>query len=207
MTLKFDVKKEFPSLYAPKNQEFALINIPSMRYLSISGEGAPESSGFSEAIEALYSTAYPVKFISKASTGKDYVVPPLEGLWWADDPVAFASNRREAWKWTLLSFLPEWVSEEHVQAAISKALSKGKQLAHQIRIVELSEGSSYQALYIGSFAGEGPILGRLHHTLMPQNNLTFNGLHHEIYLSDFRKTEPDKLRTILRQPVRPLSQT
>lgn len=207
MALKFDVKKEFSSLYAPKNQEFTLIDIPSMRYLSISGEGAPESSGFSEAIEALYSTAYPVKFISQAATGKDYVVPPLEGLWWANDPAVFASNHRDSWKWTLLSFIPEWVTEEHVQAAISKAVSKGKQLAQKICIVELTEGISYQALFIGSFAGEGPILKRLHHTLMPQNNLTFNGLHHEIYLSDFRKTESDKLRTILRQPVRPLSQT
>ena len=98
MALKFDVKKEFSSLYAPKNQEFTLIDIPSMRYLSISGEGAPESSGFSEAIEALYSTAYPVKLISQAATGKDYVVPPLEGLWWANDPAVFASNQRDSWK-------------------------------------------------------------------------------------------------------------
>lgn len=91
MSLKFDVKRAFPSLYAPKNAEFALVDVPQMRYLSISGEGAPESPNFASAIEALYSTAYPVKFISKAATGKDYVVPPLEGLWWAEDPSAFTS--------------------------------------------------------------------------------------------------------------------
>ena len=202
MSLKFDVKRAFPSLYAPKNAEFALVDVPEMRYLSITGDGSPDSPNFASAIEALYSTAYPVKFISKAATGKDYVVPPLEGLWWADDPSAFTSNHRDSWKWTLLSFLPEWVSEEHVQAAISKAVSKGILLAHQIQVLELSEGISYQALYIGSFTDEGPVLDHLHHTVMPTNNATFNGLHHEIYLSDFRKTEPSKLRTILRQPIR-----
>lgn len=97
------------------------------------------------------------------------------------------------------------MTEEHVQAAISKAVSKGILLAQQIQVLELSEGSSYQALHIGSFADEGPILDDLHHTVMPANNATFHGLHHEIYLSDFRKTEPSKLRRILRQPIRHVS--
>lgn len=207
MSLQFDVKKSFPSLYAPKNVEFALVDVPRMRYLGISGVGAPESHSFAEAIEALYSTAYPVKFISKAATGNDYVIPPLEGLWWAQDPTAFVENRRDSWNWTLLSYLPEWVSDEHVHAAITKAVSKGKVLAQQVQILELTEGNSYQALYIGSFAEEGPILDNLHHTVMPQTNYTFNGPHHEIYLSDFRKTEPSKLRTILRQPVKSLNKS
>ena len=206
MLEKFDVKMAFPSLYAPKNSELALVDVPAMRYLSISGEGSPQSPNFAAAIEALYSTAYPVKFISKAATGKDYVVPPLEGLWWAEDPSAFTSNHRDSWKWTLLSFLPEWVTEEHVQAATSKALSKGIHRAQQVQILELTEGSSFQALHIGSFVEEGPVLEQLHNTVMPAHNVTFNGFHHEIYLSDFRKTEPSKLRTILRQPVKQLIQ-
>ena len=96
------------------------------------------------------------------------------------------------------------MTEEHVQAATSKALSKGIHRAQQVQILELTEGSSFQALHIGSFVEEGPLLEQLHNTVMPAHNVTFNEFHHEIYLSDFRKTEPSKLRTILRQPVKQL---
>lgn len=141
----------------------------------------------------------------QGSNRQGYVVPPLEGLWWADDLSAFTSNHRESWKWTLLSFLPEWVSEEHIQVTITKAVFKRVQLAQQIQVLELSEESSYQVFHIGSIKDEGPILDYLHHTVMPLNNATFNGPHHEIYLSDFRKTEPSKRRTILRQLFKELS--
>ncbi len=98
------------------------------------------------------------------------------------------------------------MTEEHVQAATSKALSKGIHRAQQVQILELTEGSSFQALHIGSFVEEGPVLEQLHNTVMPAHNVTFNEFHHEIYLSDFRQTEPSKLRTILRQPVKQLIQ-
>lgn len=107
---------------------------------------------------------------------------------------------------TLKTFFPEWVTEEHVHAATSKALAKGIQLAQQVQILELTEGSAHQALHIGSFVDEGPIHEQLHNTVMPAINVTFTGFHHAMYLSDFRKTAPSKQRTILRQPVEQLNQ-
>ena len=204
MTEKLDFKKSFTTLYAPKNSEFELIEVPSIRFLSINGTGSPESKVFSVSIQALYATAYPLKFISKAATGQDYAIPPLEALWWADDYSAFALNDRKVWKWTLLSAIPGWVTEEHFTAAVAKAVTKGNERANQIEIREEAEGLSYQALYTGPFSGEGKVLAKLHDEVMPANGYTFNGLHHEIYLSDMRRTDPLKLKTILRQPVKRL---
>lgn len=204
MTEKYDFKKSLKSFYAPKNSEFELVELPTLRYLALDGSGSPESKEFSTAIEALYSLSYPLKFISKAATGKDYVIPPLEALWWADDYSVFTHNERTSWKWTLLSAIPEWVTQEHLNAALAKAVAKGNSCAANIELRLISEGLSYQALYTGPFSGEGAVLSTLHDVVMPENGYTFNGLHHEIYLSDMRRTAPEKLKTILRQPVKPL---
>jgi hypothetical protein len=202
MTEKYDFKKAYKAFYGSKNASFELIDVPPLRYLAIDGQGSPESEEFSLGIQALYSTAYPLKFIARAATGSDYSIPPLEALWWADDYSAFTTNDRNAWKWTLLSAIPEWISPQHLEAAAAKAQVKGIDLSAQIEIRELSEGLSYQALYTGPFSDEGPVLAQLHEAVMPDNGYTFNGLHHEIYLSDMRKTTPEKYKTILRQPVR-----
>ena len=204
MSEKLDFKKYLKSFYAPKNSDFELVELPPLRYLALDGSGSPESDEFSMAIQALYSTVYPLKFISKAATGKDYVIPPLEALWWAEDYSVFTENKRTSWKWTLLSIIPEWVTEEHFNAALAKALAKGSDCAASIELRLITEGLSYQALYTGPFSGEGAVLSTLHDVVMPENGYTFNGLHHEIYLSDMRRTAPDKLKTILRQPVKPL---
>lgn len=202
MTEKYDFKKSLKSFYAPKNSEFELVELPTLRYLALDGSGSPESEEFSTAIEALYSLSYPLKFISIAATGKDYVIPPLEALWWADDYSVFTHNERTSWKWTLLSAIPEWVTQEHLNAALAKAVAKGNSRAANIELRLISEGLSYQALYTGPFSGEGAVLSNLHDVVMPENGYTFNGLHHEIYLSDMRRTAPEKLKTILRQPVK-----
>jgi hypothetical protein len=202
MTEKYDFKKAYKAFYGPKNSAFELIDVPPLRYLALDGQGSPESEEFSLGIQSLYSTAYPLKFIARAATAKDYAIPPLEALWWADDYSAFTTNERNAWKWTLLSAVPEWVTPQHLYDAVTKAQAKGICLSAQIEIRELSEGLSYQALYEGPFSDEGPVLAHLHEVVMPDNGYTFNGLHHETYLSDMRKTTPEKFKTILRQPVR-----
>jgi hypothetical protein len=202
MTEKYNFKKAYKAFYAPKNVTFELIEIPVLRYLALDGQGSPESEGFSRGIQALYSTAYPLKFIAQAATARDYSIPPLEALWWADDYSAFTTNDRNAWKWTLLSAIPEWVTPQHLEAAVIKAQAKGIALSSHIEIRELSEGLSYQALFTGPFSDEGPVLAHLHDAVMPDSGYTFNGLHHEIYLSDMRKTTPEKFKTIFRQPVR-----
>ena len=198
---KYDVKKAHKALYAPKNTTFELLDVPEQRFLSIEGIGSPQGKDFASAIETLYSVAYPLKFIAKARTGEDYAVGPLEGLWWADDYSAFAANERTDWRWRLLTVIPDFVSSEDLQAAQAKSLSKGVIQASETSFHTLHEGLCFQALYIGPFSDEGPVLKELHEVIMPESGMSFNGLHHEIYLSDMRKTDPSQLKTVLRQPV------
>jgi hypothetical protein len=201
-TTKWDAKQALRSLYAPKNRQFELVQVPDLTYLSVDGVGDPDGVDFQRAIRSIYPVAYGVKFLSKRTLGRDYVVPPLEALWWADDPEVFAAGSREAWKWTVLILLPAWITAEDVDTVIDDLKYKKRTPESSVSVRTISEGESFQALNVGPFSAEGPVLSDLHSSLMPQSGKTFAGPHHEIYLSDFRKTAPEKLRTILRQPVR-----
>ena len=143
-----------------------------------------------------------MKFASKRELGKDYVVPPLEGLWWADDPADFVARRKDRWRWTMMIMVPDFVGPDLYEAALAKTRTKLGEPPDTLRLESLTEGLSLQTLHIGSYDDEGPILAHLHDELMPAEKLDFNGRHHEIYLSDPRKTPPGKLKTILRQPVK-----
>lgn len=204
MVDKFDVKKALKDLYGARNSTFEILRVPRMTYLALDGEGSPDSENFAKSIQALYSTAYPLKFESKKKLSLDYTIPPLEALWWAEDPAAFALGERDSWRWTLLSFIPHWITDDLVTTAKNMAINKGYSLASSIQIRSIEEGLCFQLLHIGPFSSEAEKLSELHEHMMPDNSCTFNGPHHEIYLSDFRKTQPDKLRTILRQPIKPL---
>ncbi|WP_420096537.1 GyrI-like domain-containing protein, partial [Brevibacterium sediminis] len=137
--------------------------------------------------------------------GRDYVVPPLEGLWWADDMAAFTSARdKSAWDFTLMLFVPDWLDAGHVDGVIDTVRAKGSApRLSEIRFDTLREGTCVQTLHIGPFDDEGPDLERMHTDVIPEAGMTMAGKHHEIYLSDVRRTAPEKLRTILRQPVIP----
>ncbi|MDE0546047.1 GyrI-like domain-containing protein [Microbacterium sp. C7(2022)] len=194
------MKKEIPSYRAPRGR-FEVIEIPERQYLAIDGQGSPGSDAFASAISSLYPVAYALKFASKKERERDYVVPPLEGLWWADDMSTFTTARNKSrWQWTLLLLVPGWLTREDVDAARSVASSKGHDVSG-VRVESLDEGRCVQTLHVGSFDDEGPVLQRMHDDFIPANNLVMTGRHHEIYLSDFRRVEPEKLRTILRQPV------
>jgi hypothetical protein len=203
-TEKYDVKRAYRELYAPSAREFTLVDVPPMRYLAVDGHGDPNTAAaYAEAVEALFSVAYAVKFRSRKELGRDFVVAPLEGLWRADDPAAFVARDKSAWDWTLLIAQPDWIDEALVAEAVVAARAKGDRPALAlVRLRELHEGPSAQILHIGSYDDETPTLARLHDEWMPQHGLTFAGDHHEIYLSDARRTAPEKLRTVLRQPVR-----
>ncbi|MGW6023441.1 GyrI-like domain-containing protein [Streptomyces sp. NPDC055099] len=203
MTAKYDVKRELKRCYAPKNTDWELLDIPELRYLAIDGHGDPNTSAaYPRAVEALYPVAYTVKFASKGDLGKDFVVGPLEGLWWADDMDDFLARRKDNWRWRLLINVPDWITGDMIDDAKRAAFSKKKLPAiEEVRWETLREGTSAQVLHIGSYDDETPILTRLHQEYLPANNLRETGLHHEIYLSDPRKTDPSKLKTILRQPV------
>jgi hypothetical protein len=199
---KIDLKKQL-DCYAATRSEFRILEVPPANYLMIDGEGDPNTPVFAEATEALYPLAYTIKFASKRELGRDYVVPPLEGLWWADDMAAFTARRdKSRWSWTLLIMQPEWIDAGLVDTARRAVEAKGAPTRlHDIRFATLDEGLCVQTLHVGSFDDEAPVLARLHDEFIPANGLRMTGRHHEVYLSDPRRTAPEKLRPILRQPV------
>jgi hypothetical protein len=202
---KIDFKKELKYLYRPSAKEFVVVEVPRLKYLMVDGHGDPNTAKeYQDAVEALYAVAYKLKFMSKRSLGKDYVVPPLEGLWWAEDMEAFTTLRdKRAWDWTMMIMQPEWITQEMFEAAVEEVEgAKGLPALPRLRLGTRHEGLSVQILHIGSYEDEGPTLHRMHNEFIPQNGYEMVGKHHEIYLSDPRKVAPEKLKTVLRQPVK-----
>ena len=201
---RYDVKRALKHCYAPKNTDWALVEVPAQQVIAIDGRGDPNTGAdYARAVEALYAVAYTIKFTSKTALGRDFVVGPLEGLWWADDPNVFLTRVKDAWRWRMLISQPDWITEELIEEAKRAALrKKGLPAIAEIRRLTLEEGTSAQLLHIGPYDDEGPALARLHHEYLAAHGLRMVGHHHEIYLSDPRRTEPAKLKTILRQPVR-----
>ncbi|PFG20085.1 GyrI-like domain-containing protein [Serinibacter salmoneus] len=205
MAEKVDLKKTLPGFRATRGR-FEVIDVPEFAYLMIDGHGTPGTSpAYVQALEALYPVAYKTKFASKTQLERDYVVPPLEGLWWAQDMDSFTTARdKSQWDWTLMLMLPAWVGADLVEAAIAVVGSKNPPARlGAVRIETLTEGRCVQTLHLGPYDDEGPLLQEMHHSFMPAHGLRFAGKHHEIYLGDPRRTAPEKLRTILRQPVAP----
>ena len=202
---KTDFKKTLKSLYNAPVGEFAAIEVPTMQFVKVDGKGNPNNSAdYQSAVEWLYTVSYAMKFAAKAALEKDYIVPPLEGLWWADDYAVFQAGKKEEWKWTMMIMVPDFITQKMFEDAVKKANKKLGNAPESLRLENLEEGLSLQTLHIGSYDDEGPVLDRLHTKIMPEKNMAANGLHHEIYLSDPRKTDSAKLKTILRQPVKAL---
>jgi hypothetical protein len=198
--VKTDFKTTLPS-YAARQGRFDIVDVPPMRYLAADAEGSPDAESFAGALAALFPLAYALKFASKREKDRDYVVPPLEALWWADDPAAFTTAYdKSAWHSTALILLPEWITDEDVVAAREAVAGKMADFS-RVRVQVLEEGRCAQTLHVGPFSTEGPVIQELHNTLEAAG-LALAGKHHEIYLSDFRRVAPEKLRTILRQPGR-----
>jgi hypothetical protein len=201
---KIDFKKTMKTLYDAPSGRFAKIDVPELVFVMVDGQGNPNSApSYKIAIEWLFSVSYAMKFAAKRELARDYVVPPLEGLWWADVPTDFVARRKDTWRWTMMIMAPVFVGTNIYEAAITKTGNKLGVPPKTLRLASVTEGMSLQTLHIGSYDDEGPILAQLHDELMPKEKLTFNGKHHEIYLGDPRKTPAEKLKTILRQPVRP----
>ncbi len=197
---KIDLTKTDKTYYTAKNEP-QIVDVTPYRYLMINGVSAPEDPRFLKAIEALYAVAYGVKFLYK-SMDKDFVVPKMEGQWWVEGELPFDQTPREEWHWNIVIPMPDFVRDEHVEEAIQSAVDK-KDLP-QISEVEfraLNEGRSVQILHLGSYEEEGPTLEKLF-AFVESNGLEINGYHHEIYISDPRKTQVEKLKTILRYPVK-----
>ena len=204
MENKLDLKKELRELYCPPGKNPVIVEVPLMRYVMIDGIGAePEGEAFQNAIQALFSVSYKAKFISKNQLGSDYVVMPLEGLWWADDMNDFIAGRKERWRWTLMLLQPEFISREIIERAIKASEGKAPPASlEKLRLDELNEGMSAQIMHIGPYSEEHENIMRIHDLIQSEGG-RYDGKvqkHHEIYLSDFRKTAPERLKTVLRQP-------
>jgi len=201
--LKIDFKVLYKEFYAPKKGAFAQVTVPKLKYLMIDGMGNPNSSPeYVSAIEALYATAYTMKFYSKIELKKDFVVAPLEGLWWADDMSSFTAGDKDAWKWTMMILVPDWLTASDLRKCIMTARSKKPDLRiDELRIETYKEGLCVQTLHVGPYSDEGPVIAKMHDEYFPLHGLVPTGMHHEIYLSDPRRTAPEKLKTIIRQPV------
>jgi hypothetical protein len=197
----YDLKRELKALYAPTNTTWALVEVPAQQFIAIDGHGDPNTAdSYARAVEALYAVAYTIK----RGAARDFVVAPLEGLWWADTPDAFTTGAKHTWQWTMLINQPDWIGKEMIDEAKSTALAKKKLPAiTDIRHETLHEGRCAQVLHVGSYDDEAPLLEHLHTEYLDAFGLRMSGLHHEIYLGDPRRTDPAKLRTILRQPVSP----
>jgi hypothetical protein len=200
---KLDLKKQWKHLYQPKTGTIATVDVPPLTYLMVDGQGDPNTSpAFQEAVEALYSLSYTLKFsLKKSPRAIDYGVMPLEGLWWADDPQSFYQADKPTWKWTVMILQPEFVAQTEVDAAFEEVRRKKNPAAlSRVRFETLEEGASAQTLYLGPFSEEGPTIQRMH-DFIHAAGMELRGKHHEIYLKDPRKTAPGKLKTILRQPM------
>ena len=197
-----DLKKELKHLYSPSAKDISVVDVPKMNFLMIDGEGDPNTSkSFQEAVEALFSISYTLKFMfKKGEDPVDYPVMPLEGLWYADDMFDFAANK-DLWKWTLMMMQPDLISEAHFMKAMDKLGKKGMPALSRLRLGSYHEGTSAQILYTGPFSEEGPTVQKIH-DLIQEKGYSLSGVHHEIYLSDMRRTAPEKLRTVIRQPFR-----
>lgn len=205
---KLDLTKKYKTYFTSKTKP-EIVEIESAQFISLADKGDPAGKSFSENIQALYATAYAIKFMFK-ELGKDFTVSKLEGLWWYDEnkfaevsmedaPKLIA---REEWEYRLLIRLPEYVTENDLNKGIEAAFAKKKlEIVKSIEFYKMNEGKCVQMLHIGPFSKEGETLQEMK-KLIDENGFQKNGLHHEIYLSDFNKTAEDKLKTILREPVK-----
>ena len=198
---KVDFKRTLPR-YTAKSGAFDVIDVPATQYLMIDGEGDPgEAQAYPDAVQTLYPVAYTIKAASKKAD-KDYVVPPLSGLWWAQDLTSFTTARdRSKWLWTMMIMVPDWITQADFGEAACAVQHKDLPAFDKLRLDCLIEGTCVQTLHIGPYDAEGPTIAQMHQEFMPDQGLKPTGKHHEIYLSDPRRVAPEKLKTILRQPV------
>ncbi|HEY5159292.1 MAG TPA: GyrI-like domain-containing protein [Anaerolineales bacterium] len=198
-----DLKKTLKYLYVPSAKTFSIVDVPPMNFIMIDGQGNPNTSPvYSEAIQALYTGAYTLKFKIKKELGVDYPVMASEGLWWTDDMREFSVSRKDDWKWTMMIMQPEIITPAFFVQAIDETLTKkGQSVLSRLRLERYDEGRSAQILYLGPYADEGPTIARLHQFIR-ENGCINAGKHHEIYLGDPRRSAPEKLRTVIRQPMR-----
>lgn len=199
---KIDLKRQLKPLYSPPAGAIVALDVPPLTYLMVDGAGNPNTAAaYRQAVEALFSVAYGLKFmIKKSELAVDYGVMPLEGLWWVEDMAQFSVERKDDWQWTAMILQPEYVTPALFEAAREQAARKKDLPALPLmRLASFHEGRAAQVLHVGPYAAEAPTIARLHAYIEQQGGRR-QGKHHEIYLSDPARSAPERLQTIIRQP-------
>lgn len=199
----FDYKKEFKHLFFPPQGRFTFADLPPLNYLMLDGHGDPNNNPqYQAVVEALYSLAYTLKFMLKPQ-GVEYTVPPLEGLWWMENMSEFSPQTKDRWDWTMMILQPVPVTPEQLEQARAEVLrKKGLMGLERVRLENYAEGRVVQITYLGAYADEGPTIAAMH-AFIHEQGYELRGKHHEIYVGDPRRTEPARLKTVIRQPVQP----
>lgn len=199
---KLDLTKLYKNYYSASTTPQLIDFTEEGSYITITHQGSPDSAHFTNAVEALYTVGYAVKAIWKKQ-GRDFTVAKLEGLWWVDSDEDALDVPREQWRWKLMIRLPAYVTANDVEEARVVAAAKKEQLGVLLALLTfdtMKEGPSVQMLHVGPYATEPETLGQMHQ-YMKERGWVQGGLHHEIYLSDPRKSDPSTMSTILRLPV------
>jgi hypothetical protein len=206
MVTKIDYKKEFKTLYNPPQKEPVIVDVPEINFLMIDGRGNPNTAQeYKDAITTLYTVAYTIKFAVKKGLGVDFGVMPLEGLWWVPDMEAFSMEDKDAWWWTAMIMQPDPVTVELFEESVEQAREKKNPPSiDKVHLEGYHEGTSVQLMHIGPYADEAPNIERMHAYAIEQG-YELRGKHHEIYLSDPNRTAPERLKTVIRQPIKRVS--
>ena len=208
--MAFDYKKEYKEFYMPKLTP-SIVIVPKMNYIAYQGKGDPNEEGgeYRKAIGLLYAIAFTIKMSKKGDRQIDgyfdYVVPPLEGFWWQDGKVDVDYSNKETFNWISVIRLPDFVKKEDFDWAVSEASRKKKEDYSRVFFLTYEEGLSVQCMHIGSFDDEPGTVSLMHEYMREKGfelDITDKRLHHEIYLSDARKTAPDKMKTVIRHPIK-----
>ncbi len=203
---KIDLRKEFKRLYRPPAKEVMLVDVPDMAFLMVDGTGDPNiTQEYQDALNALYNVSYTLKLLIKKEMSIDYPVMALEGLWWTNNMLEFSMDNKDIWQWTSMIMQPECVTAELV-VRVCEELKQKKDLPalSKLRFERFHEGLSAQIMHIGPYAAEKATIEKLH-AYLKEHGYEFNGKHHEIYLGDPRRAAPEKMKTVLRQPVKRVS--
>ena len=208
--MSFDFKKEYKEFYMPKGKP-NIVTVPTMNYIAVRGIGDPNDEGgeYKRAIGLLYSIAFTIKMSKKLDHQIDgffdYVVPPLEGFWWQDGVVGIDYSNKASFHWISVIRLPDFVTKKDFEWAIKEATLKKKQDFSKVEFFTYDEGLCVQCMHIGPFDNE-PKTVQMMHDFIEKNgyelDITDKRLHHEIYLSDARKVSPDRLKTVIRHPIK-----
>lgn len=201
-----DMRARLKELYLPPADDFVLVNVPEMRYVCIDGRDGSDRSALDQAVKWLFAAIYPIKQVARHRMGRNFVEPPLESLWWADDTKDLIRGNRDKLNWRMMIvYEPDWLTEDMFDDAVTAAKSRLGQPPASLRLASLAEGKCVQIMHTGPLNEETPILARLYDEFLPQLDLVPSGHHHQIHLNDPGRVAPGKLKTVIRQPVRSCS--